>query len=101
MEAAAFNTYFWSKSWPRQECHNFWSPVKLLDGVKYVNIYSQTSPSYLQWYPGRYDDLLSSLIRAGGAGEPNRDQSSPCVKAVPTSGDLQLADSKGDKVERN
>ena len=50
-EANAFNTYFWSKSWPRQECYNFWSPVKLLEG-EYVNIYSQTVPSYLKWYPG-------------------------------------------------
>ena len=101
MEATAFNTYFWSKSWPLQDCHSFWSPVKLLAGKdEYVNIYSSTSPSYLQWYPGRCDGQLGSLIRSGGAGEPNRDPSSPCVKAVLASGDFQLADSKGDKIGR-
>ena len=75
--------------------------MKLLAGKdEYVNIYSSTSPSYLQWYPGRCDGQLGSLIRSGGAGEPNRDPSSPCVKAVLTSGDFQLADSKGDKIGR-
>ena len=84
-EANAFNTYFWARSWPRQSCYNFWSPVKLLEGEdQYVNIYSQARPPYVHWYPG----------------EPNRDQSSPCLKAVLTSGDLQLADSKGGRQSR-